>query len=91
MTLIAQLSIHGAPILIGDVLKSKERRTGLKVNLPLVGDVNQILADNGLLFEVDFAQKSMFSTDALLWHGVARRSKQRGLCKPLQISLPDQV
>ena len=57
MTLIAQLSIHGAPILIGDVLKSKERRTGLKVNLPLVGDVNQILADNGLLFEVDFAQK----------------------------------
>jgi hypothetical protein len=51
MTLIAQLSVNGAPILIGDVLLSSEARRGLKVNLPLVGDINRILADNDLLFE----------------------------------------
>lgn len=57
MTLIAQLSVNGAPFLIGDVLLSSETRKGLKVNLPLVGDINQILADRGLEFEVSFAQK----------------------------------
>ena len=43
MTLIAQLSINGAPLLIGDVLLSRETRTGLKVTLPLVGDINNVL------------------------------------------------
>src|SRR5581483_3145893 len=57
MTLIAQLSVNGAPFLVGDVLLSSESRTGLKVTLPLIGDINQILADRGLPFEVAFAQK----------------------------------
>ena len=57
MTLIAQLAVDGVPMLIGDVLLSSESRTGLKVNLPLIGDINQILADRGFPFEVQFAQK----------------------------------
>jgi hypothetical protein len=57
MTLIAQLSVNGAPILIGDVLLSSERRTGLKADLPLVGDINRILSNRGLPFEVSFVQK----------------------------------
>ncbi|HMA75440.1 MAG TPA: hypothetical protein VKP67_28730 [Xanthobacteraceae bacterium] len=57
MTLIAQLSVNGAPFLIGDVLLSSETKTGFKVKLPLVGDINQILTDHGLPFEVRFTQK----------------------------------
>jgi hypothetical protein len=51
------LTVNKEPILIGDVLLSSETRTGLKVNLPLIGDINKILADRGFLFEVKFAQK----------------------------------
>lgn len=71
MTLIAQLSVNGAPFLVGDVLLSSETRTGLKINLPLVGDINQILADRGLLFEVKFAQKiNVFhGRVAIAWSG----------------------
>jgi hypothetical protein len=47
MTLIAQLSINGSPLMIGDVLLSSEQRTGLRVTLPLVGDINEVLAKNG--------------------------------------------
>src|ERR1700677_3216916 len=57
MTLVAQLTVNRTPMLIGDVLLSSETRTGLKVNLPLIGDINQILADRGFPFEVNFAQK----------------------------------
>jgi hypothetical protein len=57
MTLIAQLSVDRAPFLIGDALLSSETIRGVKVNLPMVGDINQILADRGLPFEVRFAQK----------------------------------
>jgi hypothetical protein len=57
MTLVAQLTVNRIPMLIGDVLLSSETRTGLKVNLPLVGDINQILADRGFPFEVRFGQK----------------------------------
>ncbi|WP_298260149.1 hypothetical protein [Bradyrhizobium sp.] len=55
--MIAQLSINRAPFLIGDVLLSSETIRGVKVNLPLVGDINQILADRGFAFEVGLAQK----------------------------------
>ncbi len=57
MTLVAQLTINKEPMLIGDVLLSSEYRTGMKVNLPLIGDINKILSDNGFPFEVKFAQK----------------------------------
>src|SRR6476620_5223978 len=57
MTLIAQLSAKGAPFLIGDVLLSSETLTGLKANLPLVGDINRILSDRGLPFQVRFPKK----------------------------------
>jgi hypothetical protein len=70
MTLIAQLSINGAPLLIGDVLLSRETRTGLKVTLPLVGDINNVLAKNGAPFEVNFTQKSTYS--AIGWRSLGR-------------------
>ena len=91
MTLIAQLSVNGAPFLMGDVLLSSETRTGLKISLPLVGDINQILSDRGLPFEVKFAQKiNVFDGRiAVAWSG--RRSKRRGLCESLQKSRPDQI
>jgi len=55
MTLIAQVFIGGAPFMVGDVLLSADGKNGLKSNLPLVGNINQILADRGLNFEVSFA------------------------------------
>lgn len=71
MTLIAQLSINGAPLLIGDVLLSSEQRTGLKVTLPLVDDINEVLAKNGVPFQVDFCQKVNVLSDRLVvaWSG----------------------
>jgi hypothetical protein len=78
MTLIAQLSVNDAPILIGDVLLSRETRTGLKVNLPLVGVINQILAANSLPFEVGFAQKmNVFDGRiAVAWSGCSIQAKR---------------
>jgi len=71
MTLIAQLSINGAPLMIGDVLLSSEQRTGLRVTLPLVGDINEVLAKNGVPFQVDFSQKVNVLSDRLVvaWSG----------------------
>lgn len=71
MTLIAQLSINGAPLLIGDVLLSSEQRTGLKITLPLVGDINEVLAKNGVPFEVNLCQKVNVLSDRLVvaWSG----------------------
>jgi hypothetical protein len=71
MTLIARFSIREAPIVVGDVLLSSERKTGLRTNLPLVGDINQILANQGLRFEVSFAQKVNILSDRLVvaWAG----------------------
>lgn len=71
MTLISQFSIRNAPIVVGDVLLSSERRTGLRKDLPLVGDINQALADRGLPFEVSFAQKVNILSDRLVvaWSG----------------------
>ena len=58
MTLIAQLTVNGAPLLVADVLVSADGRTGLRVNLPLVGDINERIAGRGLPFEVvRFEQK----------------------------------
>jgi hypothetical protein len=73
MTLIAQLSVNNAPLLIGDVLLSSEVNTGLKVSLPLVGNVNEVLAKHGQPFEVNFAQKLHVFSDnlAVAWSGSA--------------------
>ncbi len=78
MTLIAQMSVNGAPFLVGDVLLSSETRMGLKVNLPLVGDINQILANNGFPFEVGFAQKiNVFDGRiAVAWSGPSIQAKR---------------
>jgi len=71
MTLIAQVSIRGAPFIVGDVLLSSRWRTGLRANLPLVGDINQVLANRGLSLEVSFAQKVNILSDRLVvaWAG----------------------
>ena len=78
MTLVAQLTVNRIPMLIGDVLLSSETRTGLKVNLPLVGDINQILANRGFPFEVRFAQKlHVFEGRvAVGWSGPALQAKR---------------
>jgi hypothetical protein len=79
MTLIAQLSVNGDPILIGDVLLSSEVRSGLKINLPLVGDINQILGANSLPFEVvKFEQKiNVFhGRIAVAWSGPRCQAKR---------------
>ena len=58
MTLIAQLSVNGVPFLVGDVLLSSDHKTGLQVNLPLAGNINETIANRGLTFEVvGFEQK----------------------------------
>jgi hypothetical protein len=71
MTLISRLAPRDVPIVIGDVLLSSERRTGLRTNLPLVGDINQVLANRGAPFEVSFAQKVNILSDRLVvaWAG----------------------
>ena len=78
MTLIAQASIRGAPFVVGDVLLSSERRTGLRTNLPLVGNINQVLANRGLSFEVDFVQKVNILSDRLVvaWSGPYSQAKR---------------
>lgn len=78
MTLIAELAVNGAPILIGDLLLSSETRTGLRVDLPLVGDINQILADNSFSFEVGFAQKANIFDGriAVAWSGPLTQAKR---------------
>ena len=78
MTLIAKLSVDRAPFLIGDVLLSSETLRGVKVNLPLVGDINQILADHRLPFEVSFAQKINIINGriAVAWSGQAVQAEK---------------
>jgi hypothetical protein len=73
MTLIASLSINKAPLLIGDVLLSSEKRIGIKITLPLVGNINEVLAKNGVPFGVDFAQKVNLISDRFVvaWAGPA--------------------
>ena len=46
MTLIAKFSVNGVPLLIGDVLVSSDAITGRKTTLPLVGDINKVIADH---------------------------------------------
>jgi hypothetical protein len=50
----------------------------LKVDLPLVGDINKILADNGLPFEVEFTQKiNVFDGRiAVAWSGPSIQAKR---------------
>jgi len=71
MTLIAQVSIGGAPVTVGDLLLSSNQKKGLRTNLPLVGDINQILAGRGLPFEVSCTQKVNILSDRLVvaWSG----------------------
>jgi hypothetical protein len=78
MTLIAQLSVNRAPFLIGDVLLSSETKRGVKVNLPLVGDINQILTDRGFIFEVGFTQKINIKSErvGVGWSGQAVQAEK---------------
>src|SRR5215211_6739040 len=78
MTLIAKLSINNVPLLLGDVLLSSESRTGLRANLPLVGDINKVIADRGFAFEVSFAQKVNILGDrlAVAWCGPAMQAER---------------
>jgi hypothetical protein len=78
MTLIAQLSINGAPLLIGDVLLSSEKRHGLKVVLPLVGNINEVLAKHAQPFQVAFSQKVNILSDrlAVAWSGPMIEAKR---------------
>ena len=78
MTLIAHLSIDGRPLFIGDVLLSSGTRTGLKVNLPLVGDINEIIGQRGLPFQVKFSQKINLLGDqlAVAWCGSAFQAER---------------
>jgi hypothetical protein len=78
MTLIAQLSVNGAPFLVGDVLLTRDRRTGLRANLPLVGNINEVIASRGLSFEATFAQKVNVLGDRLVvaWSGSAEQAER---------------
>jgi hypothetical protein len=71
MTLICRFSIRNAPVVVGDVLLSSGRKTGLQTNLPLVGDINRLLAAEGLPFEVSLTQKVNILSDRLVvaWGG----------------------
>jgi hypothetical protein len=62
MTLVAQITLGGAPFLIGDALISSENIhnpyvKGLVCELPLVGEVNSLLAAAERPFRVDLRQK----------------------------------
>jgi hypothetical protein len=71
MTLIAKFSVNGVPLLIGDVLVSSDAIAGRETTLPLVGDINKVIADHGLRFEVGFKQKvnSIGERLAIAWSG----------------------
>jgi hypothetical protein len=74
MTLIARLSVNRAPFLLGDVLLSTTEKAGRRVHLPLVGDINAIVATRKLPFEISrFAQKvNLFGNRlAVAWAGSA--------------------
>jgi hypothetical protein len=57
MTLVAQIMVHGAPFLIGDALASTETISGMECELPLIGEINSILAAKLRRFEVKLTQK----------------------------------
>jgi hypothetical protein len=80
VTLIAQLSINGAPLFIGDVLLSSDTRTALKVNLPLVGNINEVLAGRAQPFQVGLCQKVniLSGSLAVAWSG-SRIEAERAL------------
>ncbi len=71
MTLIAKFSVNGVPLLVGDVLVSSDAITGRETTLPLVGDINKVIADHGLRFEVGFKQKVNLIGErlAVAWSG----------------------
>ena len=62
MTLIARIMLGGAPFLIGDALLSsndlsKPEVTEVECELPLVGEINRVLAAKGRPFRTDLCQK----------------------------------
>jgi hypothetical protein len=63
---------------VGDVLLSSGRRAGLQTNLPLVGDVNRILAAHGLPFEVSLKQKVNILSDRFVvaWSGPMEQAER---------------
>jgi hypothetical protein len=60
------------------VLLSSGTRTGLKVNLPLVGDINEIIGQRGLPFQVKFSQKINLLGErlAVAWCGSALQAER---------------
>ena len=66
MTLIAELSVNGAPFLIGDVLVTSDDLADFPVDLPFIGSINPTIASRGLNFRVAAtAQKVNLLSDRL--------------------------
>ena len=62
MTLVARITVGGAPFLIGDALISSDDLsnpyiTGVECELPLIGEINSLLATAERPFRVDLCQK----------------------------------
>ena len=78
MTLIASLSVNGAPLLIGDVLLSSDRMKGRSVNYPLIGNIDPHLQSAGLSFGVAFKQKVNLVNDrlAVSWSGPLEQAER---------------
>jgi hypothetical protein len=62
MTLVAEIMLGGAPFLIGDALISSDALsnagvTSVRCELPLVGEINSLLAAKERTFRVDLCQK----------------------------------
>jgi hypothetical protein len=62
VTLVARIMLGGAPFLIGDALISSDdlsnpHVTGVECELPLVGEINSLLAANERPFRADLCQK----------------------------------
>ncbi len=62
MTLVARITLGGAPFLIADALISSDdlfnpHIIGVECELPLIGEINSLLAAKGRPFRVDLCQK----------------------------------
>ena len=62
MTLVARITVGGAPFLIADALISSDDLsnpyiTGVECELPLIGEINSLLATDERQFRVDLCQK----------------------------------
>lgn len=86
MTLIAQIMLGGAPFLIGDALLSSDDLsnpsvTGVECELPLVGEINSLLAARGRPFRAKLCQKLHVFDGRLAigWSAKDHRQAERAL------------